>query len=353
MTNLKSELMARIALQGPLTVADFTTECLLHPKFGYYTTRDPFGQAGDFVTAPEISQMFGELLGLCLAQAWQDQGGTSPFALVELGPGRGTLMADMLRATRRIAGFHNALKVHLIEVSPTLKKQQAKRLANYHPVWHPSLDTLPALPLFLVANEFFDALPIRQFVRDGMGWRERCILTREGALEFGLTASTPHAALAHRIADTTSGDLVETCAPGAAIAQQIGQRLIMDGGAAIIIDYGEWRSLGDTLQAIQAHQSVPPLRAPGTADITAHVDFETLATASPSAHTRLTSQGVFLERLGITERAQQLAKKMQEPALTSHIAAHRRLLHPDEMGELFKVIGLLSSNAPPLPGLDA
>ncbi|MDG2404352.1 MAG: SAM-dependent methyltransferase, partial [Paracoccaceae bacterium] len=225
MADLRDELIARIAATGPLTLAEFISDCLLHPKYGYYTTRAPFGREGDFTTAPEMSQMFGELLGLWLAQIWHDQGATSTFALVEMGPGRGTLMADLLRATRSISGFHDALDLHLIEASPGLRDRQSKQLGVFSPTWHQTLNTVPDLPLFLVANEFFDALPVRQFIRDGGQWRERCVMIREGTLAFGLTDAAPQAALAYRLTDTKQGDLVETCITSQAIAQQIGQRI--------------------------------------------------------------------------------------------------------------------------------
>ena len=171
---LRDILEARIAATGPITLAEYMAECLLHPTLGYYTTRDPFGVAGDFTTAPEISQMFGELLGLCVAQAWLDQGGGA-FVLAELGPGRGTLMADVLRATRGVPGFHGAMRVCLVEASPVLRARQGAVLAGYEVAWFDEVGGLPEGPLFLIANEFFDALPIRQFQREGAGWRERMV----------------------------------------------------------------------------------------------------------------------------------------------------------------------------------
>ena len=351
-TPLHDILARRIAATGPLSVADYMAEALLHPAHGYYTTRDPLGAAGDFITAPEISQMFGELVGLSLAQAWLDQGQPAPFVLAELGPGRGTLMADALRATRAIAGFHDALSVHLVEASPVLRAAQAARLPGA--VWHDTLATLPDAPLFLIANEFFDALPIRQFVRDGDGWRERMVGVEGDALAFGLSAPAPLAFLAHRLDDTQDGDLVEYCPALPAIGAEIGQRIATHGGAALIIDYGDWRSLGDTLQALRGNARANPLDAPGQADLTAHVDFEALAHAvAPARHSRLTTQGVFLERVGITARAQDLARHLTGPALDSHIAAHRRLTHPAEMGDLFKVMGVYPKDALPPPGCEA
>ncbi|TMM55439.1 class I SAM-dependent methyltransferase [Sulfitobacter sabulilitoris] len=348
---LRAELVARISAQGPLSVADYMADCLLHPIHGYYTTRDPFGATGDFITAPEISQMFGELIGLSLAQAWIDQGRPTPFTLAEPGPGRGTLMADILRATQAVPGFHEAARLHLIEPSPTLAARQRETLGDTRATWVQGVGDLPHQPLFLVANEFFDALPLRQFVRSGTQWRERQVGVAQGELRFGLGPASPQPALAHRLADTDEGDIVEYAPALAPITAEIGDRIERSGGAALIIDYGDWRSRGDTLQAVMAHETVDPLATPGQADLTAHVDFEALTLATPSAFSRVTPQGVFLERLGITARAQALAKPLTGEALAAHVAAHRRLTHPDEMGTLFKVLGLYPSAAAPPPGL--
>jgi len=354
MSGLRDILIARIRADGPMTLADYMADCLMHPTHGYYATRDPLGAAGDFTTAPEISQMFGELLGLSLAQVWLDQGSPGAFTLAECGPGRGTLMADVLRATRAVPGFHAALRLHLIETSPALRAVQAARLGRDDITWHDHLDALPDdAPLFLLANEFFDALPIRQLQREGDMWRERCVGVQDGALTLGLSAPKPVAALAHRQDDTRDGDIVEICAGAQAMAGAIGARIGAQGGAALIVDYGDWRSLGDTFQAVAGHQTADPLADPGEADLTAHVDFEALAqAATPAAHTRLTPQGVFLERLGITARAQTLAQGLEGAALEAHVAAHRRLTHPTEMGTVFKVLGLFPETAAPPPGLE-
>lgn len=352
MNDLRAHLIRRITAGGPITVADYMAECLLHPQHGYYATRDPLGAAGDFTTAPEISQMFGELIGLSLAQNWLDQGSPAPFVLAEAGPGRGTLMADILRATRTVPGFHKALALHLIERSGPLKSAQEKVLHPMDTTWHETAETLPDLPLWVVANEFFDALPIRQFQRDGDGWRERQVGIRQGALAFGLSGPLSLSVLAHRLDDTKDGDVVELRASGQQTAAILGAKIAQYGGAALIIDYGDWRSQGDTFQALRHHAPVDPLDGPGTADLTAHVDFEALALATPSRHSRLTPQGVFLERLGITARAQALAKNLQGDALQSHIAAHRRLTHAQEMGTLFKVLSFYPDGASPPPGLD-
>lgn len=350
MTALAELLKRRIAATGPITLADYMSEALLHPEHGYYTTRDPLGATGDFVTSPEISQMFGEMIGLCLAQAWMDQGRPNGV-LAELGPGRGTLMQDILRATKGVAGFHDALDLHLVEASPVLRAAQSARLPN--PTFHADVSTLPDAPLFLIANEFFDALPVRQFQRDGTGWRERMVGLEGDTLTIGLSAAAPIALLDHRLADTKDGDLVEVCPALPAIMGQIGERIGTRGGAALIIDYGDWRSQGDTLQALRGHKPVDPLDAPGTADLTTHVDFEVITqSAAPARFTRITPQGVFLERLGITQRAQSLAQSMSGDALESHIAAHRRLTHPSEMGDLFKVVGIYPDAHTPPAGLE-
>ncbi len=353
MTPLHRLLTAEIAATGPMPLSRYMQACLQHPEHGYYATRDPLGRAGDFTTAPEISQMFGELLGLCLAQTWLDQGAPAPFALAELGPGRGTLMADALRATTSVPGFHAALQLHLVETSPSLRRLQADRLAAHSPTWHATPDTLPAMPLYLIANEFFDALPIRQFQRDPNGWRERVIGLSDNALCPGLSAPAPIAALDHRLEDTRPGDIVETCAPAQGIAQAIGAHVATHGGAALIVDYGDWRSLGDTFQAVRDHAATDPFAAPGMADLTAHVDFEALArAAAPAAHSRLTPQGVFFERLGITQRAQTLAQGLTGDALDAHVAAYRRLTHPGEMGSVFKTLALFPNGMPPPPGTE-
>ncbi|MCB1364971.1 MAG: SAM-dependent methyltransferase [Rhodobacteraceae bacterium] len=355
--SLDSVLATRIRQSGPMSVADFMADCLLHPRWGYYVTRDPLGAAGDFTTAPEISQMFGELIGLCLAQTWMDQGRPASFTLAELGPGRGTLMADLLRATSIVPGFLDAAGIALVEASPVLRAAQKRALAGHDVRWLDRADALPDdRPLFVVANEFFDALPIRQFLRDGGGWRERLIGLRDGALCFGLGARAAQPALGHRLDDTQEGDLVEICAAAGPVADALARRIAARGGAALIVDYGDWRSLGDTLQAMRGHRHADILADPGAADLTAHVDFETLATAARAAgaaHSRLTTQGVFLERLGIAARAQALAARLSGPARDEPASAHRRLTHGDEMGNLFKVLGVFPPHAAPPPGLDA
>ena len=357
-TPLMKTLRLKIAAEGPMRLSDYMAACLLDPQHGYYTTRDPLGAAGDFTTAPEISQMFGEMLGLALAQSWLDQGAPAPFTLAEAGPGRGTLMADILRATRGVPGFHDAAEVLLIEASPALRKAQQALLEGHAVRWIDTVDHLPEAPLWFVANEFFDALPIRQFQRQCGGWAERCVALAEGddgteALKPGLAPPRPETLLAGRMEDTKDGDIVELRPAANAIAATLGARIADHGGAALIVDYGGWRSVGDTFQALQGHRMVDPFATPGEADLTAHVDFEPIArAAAPAIAAPLVGQGLFLERLGITPRAQALADRMTGDALTSHIAAHRRLTHPEEMGTLFKVLALTPVGAAPIPGTE-
>ncbi|WP_256947233.1 class I SAM-dependent methyltransferase [Haematobacter genomosp. 1] len=354
MTPLGRRIALRIARTGPITLADYMAECLLDPQYGYYTTRDPLGRGGDFVTAPEISQMFGELLGLWLAQCWLDQGAPAPFALAELGPGRGTLMADVLRATRGVPGLHEAMRVCLMEASPTLRAAQAAALAGYDPQWHDSVATLPELPLFLLANEFLDALPIRQFHRHAAGWQEVMVTEEDGRLAFALSPPIHVSLLADRIADTRPGDIVELCPALRTVVGEVGARLYRHGGAALFVDYGGWHSRGDTLQAVRNHGFTDPLAEPGLADLTAHVDFEAVARAAPPARaTGMVEQGAFLERLGLHARARQLAQGMSGDALLIHRAATERLTAADAMGTVFKALALYPQTAPLPPGFAA
>jgi SAM-dependent MidA family methyltransferase len=355
MTHLRDALVAQIRQTGPITVAEYMNISLLHPVLGYYTTRDPFGVAGDFTTAPEISQMFGELIGLSLAQSWLDQGAPNPFTLAEIGPGRGTMMADIIRATKGVPGFLQAMDVWLIEASDTLRAQQLMRVPTAQ--WANSVDELPTdQPVFLVANEFFDALPIRQFQRAEKGWSERLvgIDATTNHLSLGLGKPQMQPALIHREADTKTGDVVELCETAIAITASLAQRIARQGGAALIIDYGDWRSLGDTFQALENHAPADPFANPGQADLTAHLDFEALAIAAGTVGataSKVETQGVFLEQLGITARAQTLAAALDGDALVEHVAAHRRLTHPDEMGKLFKVMAITPPNIAPPAGI--
>lgn len=336
---LRDILEARIAAGGPMTLAEYMAECLLHPTLGYYTTRDPFGAAGDFTTAPEISQMFGELLGLSLAQTWLDQGAPAGIVLAELGPGRGTLMADLLRATKGVPGFHAALRICLVEASPVLRARQKAALGDYAGTWFDDVAALPEGPLYLIANEFFDALPIRQFQRDGAGWRERMI---GSGLRLGLSPVM-------QVAGLPQGEVVEVCPAAPAIMAEVAGRIARHGGAALIVDYGDWGSRGDTFQALKGNAFADPFAEPGQADLTAHVDFAALAQGLPVSHA-FTTQGQYLRALGIEARAERLAARLHGEALQSHLAATRRLTDDAEMGTLFKLLALYPQTCPPPAG---
>ncbi|MTD98772.1 class I SAM-dependent methyltransferase [Paracoccus sp. YIM 132242] len=344
MTPLAEIIATRIRATGPISLADYMEICLLHPRYGYYTTRDPFGVQGDFTTAPEIHQMFGELCGLALAQAWMDQGRPTPFTLAEPGPGRGTLMADMLRAIRKAPGMADAAQIALIEASPHLRRIQRDRLGA---VTHlDSVEELPAKPLFLIANEFFDALPIRQYQRTEAGWAERMVGLSDDGLCLGLgpVVDLPR--------EGQPGDVVEECPAAPAMVEAIGRRIAAHGGAAIFVDYGGWNGYGDTFQALRNHQPEDPLARPGEADLTAHVDFAPLAAAAIRAGavaSRPIRQGDWLLSLSAGQRAERLAAAKDATAM----AALRRLTHPDEMGHLFKAMAIWPKGAPPVPGFDA
>ncbi|MDO5646545.1 class I SAM-dependent methyltransferase [Paracoccus sp. (in: a-proteobacteria)] len=344
MTPLADHIAARIRATGPMSLADYMEICLLHPQHGYYATRDPFGAAGDFTTAPEIHQMFGELCGLALAQAWLDQGGPAPFTLAEPGPGRGTLMADMRRAMRVVPGMTGAAQVTLIEASPHLRRLQCELLGDVKHL--ESTEALPDRPLFLVANEFFDALPIRQYQRDENGWRERMVGLSGDALTMGLGPVVPLPR------DGRPGDVAEECPAAPAIMTAIASRIAAHGGAAIIVDYGGWNGRGDTFQALRNHAPDDPLAHPGQADLTAHVDFAPLALAAMQAGavvSRPIHQGDWLRSLGAAERAQRLADAGDAGAM----AALHRLTDGAEMGHLFKALAIWPQGAPPIPGFEA
>lgn len=345
MTPLERILRAQIAQSGPISIADYMALCLTHPEHGYYVTRDPLGAKGDFITAPEVSQMFGEMIGLWLAQVWLDQG-RPDFVLAELGPGRGTLMADILRVTRGVSGFHEALDLWLVEVGAELRKAQGNALAAHSPHWTTSVTDLPeGKPVFVIANEFLDALPIHQFQRDGANWRERMVGLEGDALTIGLSPPAPMPALDGAGDGVADGTILEVCPAGEAVMAEVARR--MSGGAALFVDYGDWDGTGDTLQALRAHQPVNPLATPGTCDLTAHVRFQPLARAAQPLRHSFTNQGEYLERLGITARAEALAAKGDFDSIAGQ---HRRLTHPEEMGKLFKVLAITPETAPTPPG---
>ncbi len=354
MSALRDRIAALIANQGPISIAEYMT--LVLPA--YYATRDPLGSEGDFITSPEVSQMFGELIGLWLAQAWHDQGKPARSLLVEMGPGRGTLMADALRAMKLMPELRDTLEVVLVEISPVLRNVQKETLTDSGlPVrWADSLEDVPRdRPLFLIANEFFDALPIRQYVRTDRGWCERMVmLDARGELVFGIA---PVAISAGRVPRDGAplGAIYETSPPGDALAEEIAFRIAHHGGAALVIDYGYSADAGfaETLQAVKSHSFAGVMNDPGNSDLSAHVDFAALSAAARRGGASVAgpvSQGDFLDGLGIRQRADALANvRGADPEKIYRQVA--RLIDDDQMGTLFKVISILPPNAPKPPGL--
>lgn len=347
-------LAERIHRHGPIPVAEYMATALYHPELGYYTGRDPFGLGGDFTTAPEISQIFGELIGLWCLLAWQAMGSPRRVVLAEIGPGRGTLMADLLRTARIRPEFFRALEVVLVETSPALRNRQRQTLAGESVAWVERVGQLPAGPLLLVANELFDALPIRQFVRDGAVWRDRLVgLDGDGRFCFltGAVVTRPDLP-----AEAPDGTIVERGEAGEALAATLGRRLAEAGGAALIVDYGPPLSgVGETLQAVRRHHYHSVLDDPGLADLTAHVDFARLAAAAAAAGARAEGpvpQGVFLSRMGIEERVTMLMRGATAEQAALLASGARRLIDPGEMGTLFHVLALASPSLPRLPGLE-
>lgn len=359
MNALERKLRRRIALSGPLTVEQFMAAALSDPEHGYYMRRDPFGAAGDFITAPEISQMFGEIVGLWCAVTWRQMGRPSPTLLVELGPGRGTLMKDALRALAGVPDVAACLRVHLVETSPTLRRIQERTLKGHVASWHDSVADLPPGPLVLLANEFFDALPIRQLVRTEAGWRERVVKAGpgEGPLRFAAGPSAAEALLAPAVAAAPPGSIAELCPAALALGSWIGERLCIQGGAALVIDYGHAASAaGETLQAVKSHKPHPVLADPGEVDLTAHVDFERLARAARGAGARCygpVPQGEFLKSLGIEARARALSAKAAPPERAALESALARLTDAKAMGSLFKALAIAAPGLPPLAGFEA
>lgn len=353
-TALGEKIRAIIAAQGPISVTDYFALCLADPEHGYYRTRDPFGRGGDFVTAPEVSQLFGEMVGIFLVHAWEKH--LKPrrnVRIAEIGPGRGTMMADILRVVQKLAPeLYDAATIHMVETSPTLRDIQAKTLdAHAGKIsWHDGFDELPDGFLLLAANEFFDAVPIRQFVKTGNGFRERLVgLDENDDLAFLAGASGLDPVLlpaGHQQAPT--GTIAEVAPARAAIMQMLSDRLFNAGGTAVIIDYGHLESgFGDTLQAVLAHQFDPPLAHPGEADLTSHVDFAVLAEVARSRSIAVNggmSQGEFLLKLGLIERAGALGRNAGAEEQAAIRSAVERLAGngPGQMGDLFKVMAVSS-----------
>jgi len=358
MTPVEIELRRRIHSEGPQTVATLMQLANAH----YYATRDPFGAKGDFITSPEISQIFGELVGIWCAAMWSVAGRPAPAHLVELGPGRGTLMADALRALKILPAFRDALDVHLVETSPLLRTAQQRALeetgAQIH--WHPNIGQLPDGPLFVIANEFFDALPVHHYVRTSKGWHERVIGIQDDALQFGLSPHrVPEPAIPENFRDAPEGTIAETSPDSLILMRQLAARIAAQGGAALVIDYGYDRpGTGETLQAMKAHAFVDALTGPGDADLTAHVDFAALARAArdggAAAHGPVLQRD-FLLGLGILERSAILIRQADLEQALAIESGTARLIEdaPTGMGVLFKVLAITPPGIPTPPGFGA
>ena len=357
---LLSEIKKLINSSGPMPVWRYMELCLLHPQYGYYIARDPLGREGDFTTAPEVSQMFGELLGLWAASVWKAIGSPTMLRLIELGPGRGTMMADALRALRVLPPLYQALHVHMVEINPVLREKQRTTLSGVRNIaWHNHIDEVPDGPCIIFANEYFDALPVHQMVKRETGWHERVVdLDENGTLIFGVESDpTPRF-------EVLLPPLVRAAPVGAVFEwrpdteiMKLARRVRDQDGAALIVDYGHMRSdAGDTFQAIARHSYTDPLKAPGQADLTAHVDFHAMARAAEDLGARIhgpVTQGEFLKQLGIETRAVSLMSKAT-PELSEDIArALKRLIGGgrDGMGSMFKVLGISHPNLTVLAGL--
>ncbi len=352
---LKDDISEIIADEGPISLERYMALALTHPTKGYYTSRNPFGADGDFITAPEISQMFGELIGLWAAEIWSLIGAPPRIRLVELGPGRGVLMADALRAARAAPDFFAAIEVEMVEASDLLAAQQSAELADSGKTasWRKSLDEIPPGPAIFIANEFFDALPVRQFLKTAQGWRERLVgLDPDGQLAFGLKAEVEP----YIKAEAPLGAILELGAAAHRLMTRIAARIMTDNGAALVIDYGYGRTdFGETLQAVKAHQFVDPLAEPGLADLTTHVDFSALARAAASTNARVhgpVEQGELLKELGVFQRAEML-KRNATPQQAAEVNSALARLTGDgegEMGALFKAMAVTRRSLKETPG---
>lgn len=360
-TPLEQLIRDRIRDHGPVPVSDYMTLALAHSDQGYYQKADPLGREGDFITAPEISQAFGEIIGLWCVVTWQQAGGPSPFHLVELGPGRGTLMADALRAASAVPDFIAAADIHLVETSPVLRACQQEKLQSPDITWHTTLDTVPGGPCLYIANEFFDALPIDQYVRTANNWNRRCVGLDPATDRLNFVVDQTPIATAGLIPpsvnDEPAGCLFEHCPECLEIAATIGGQLAREGIAALIIDYGHpYRRAGETLQAVRGHKYHDALANPGDADLTAHVDFSALADAAQKSGAvpfGPVPQGTFLSVLGIEARTEKLAVGQDATQASLLNSGCHRLIDAQGMGTLFKVLALTNGKLGVPAGFEA
>ena len=359
MTPLDRLVRRVIAQSGPMPVSRFMALAMQHPEHGYYRRAAAIGRSGDFITAPEISQVFGELVGLWLAEAWEQAGRPDPCILCEAGPGRGVLMADALRAIRHvIPDFAAAARLHLIESSETLRAAQAEALAGAAPVWIEGLDGLPESPLFLIANEFLDALPVRQFVMTPDGWRERTVaLDDNGRLFFAAGDAPADAVAASGLslpAEAELGAIGEIQAEALAFVRDLARRLVAFGGAALLVDYGGNLPAGkSTLRGVRGHRLVDPLDGAGETDLSVDVDFARLREAAEAAGAAVLGparQAAFLRSLGIEARRSALKAPASAEDAAAVDAAIDRLIDPTTMGTAFKAMAVAAPSGAALPG---
>ena len=362
MSPLEAYIKRLIKEMGPIPVSQYMSLVLGHPTYGYYQRQNPVGAEGDFITSPEISQVFGEICGMYLASMWQQIGRPSQTRLVELGPGRGTLISDILRAASFVPNFLKSLSIHLVETSRALRTQQEnllkKKFGEIEVNWHLRIDQIPEGPVLFVANEFFDALPADQFVKTPTGWSLRCVgLSKSEELtfserqldqnfEFNIPFSIGEAA--------KIGDIYEICFPAHQVIKELSKRIGENGIGALVIDYGHIQAgLGDTLQAVSSHKYADPLIFPGDSDLTTHVDFSALHRIADLESTRVSgpiNQGSFLESMGIIERTMIIARNMPPNLSKDFVTATKRLTEPKGMGSLFKVMVITNSQQPAPPG---
>lgn len=361
-TPLEVEIRRRITAAGPMPVGEYMALCLSDPVHGYYVTRDPLGAKGDFTTAPEVSQMFGELIGLWMIAVWRQMGAPENLRVIELGPGRGTMTSDAMRAAKVVPDFVRAVVLHLIEISPALQALQEQTLAplDVPKSWHKALAEVPPGPSIILANEFFDALPVNQAVKDADGWHTRCVgIGAEGQLQYTV-APEPlpqfERTLPASVRAARDGEIFEWRSD--IDSMELGRRIAREPSAALVIDYGHGESApGETLQAVHRHLFADPLTAPGEADLTAHVDFEALARSVESmgavAHGPL-EQAAFLNRLGIRTRAETLKGNMARAKAHEIDQALARLtgIGRTGMGTLFKAMAFTHHSLPVPPGFE-
>lgn len=349
MNALEKIIRGIVSKQGPISMAAYMELALQHPDYGYYRKREPLGREGDFITAPEVSQLFGEMIGVWCAEAWKRLDKPDPFALVELGPGRGTMMQDLLRATANVGKFHAAMKLFLDESDEALRMRQKEALSAKEPKHVAGISEIPAMPMIIVANEFFDAFPVRQFEKTFRGWAERMVAEENGALVITLRPLTEFEKklVPAALTDAVPGTVFEFSAQAQALVREIAQAVAQRKGAALIIDYGYTAGSGtSTLQAVSKHAPVSIFERPGEVDLTSHVDFGMLADTARAAGAQVSAvegQGEFLRDCGIEIRAAALKTHATEKQAEDIDFALRRLMGESEMGTLFKVLEIKAS----------